>query len=190
MTREVDAGGTGDGASGPTTAYWLAVAVLVVSLLCGVSMARNSAWRSEAALLEDSILKIADKPRPYYNLGCVYSDLHRYSEAIAMFTRSIELYRLYNNADNERSRDFYFNVYHNRGLAYAGTGRLAEAIEDYTMVLLLKPDFADGYLERGDCYRELGAAHRACKDYENACDRGSEAGCEAARRNGLRRRAR
>ena len=167
-------------------AYQRATAGLLVLIFCVLSIQRNQAWRHEAVFLEDIIRKSPGKPRAYYNLGCVYGSLHRYGDAADMLTRSIALYHLYNGADNERSREFHFHAYMNRGAAHAGMNRLDEAIEDFTKVISLKPETVVAYLARGDCYLGKGDMMQAEQDYRKACERDDEDGCANMRASGAR----
>jgi tetratricopeptide (TPR) repeat protein len=76
--------------------------------------------------------------------------------------------------------------YSNRGIVFSKTGRDKEAIEDFTKALSLNPHFVRGYLDRGGYYEKSGNRGLALRDYEKACDMGSEAGCEALRSYGQR----
>jgi Tfp pilus assembly protein PilF len=55
------------------------------------------------------------------------------------------------------------------------------AIEDYNTAVSLNPKFSKAYLDRGDLYQKTGTTELAVRDYQAACDLGSEAGCELLR---------
>jgi tetratricopeptide (TPR) repeat protein len=158
----------------------LVAAGLLACFLCAATAVRNAAWKDEAVFLENMIRNSPAKPRAYYNLACVYSDRHRYDDAIAMFTRSIELYPAYNSADNARSRGFHSNAYLNRGMAYKEKGQFDRALADLTSAIASDPGLASAYAGRGELYGMTGKTALALKDYRKACDLGDAAGCAAA----------
>ncbi|MFJ5228757.1 tetratricopeptide repeat protein [Kitasatospora sp. NPDC088391] len=57
---------------------------------------------------------------------------------------------------------------YNRAQVYAGLGRQAEAVADYTAVIECDPNYAEYYFDRGMLWRELGDPERALADYDRA----------------------
>jgi protein O-mannosyl-transferase len=110
-------------------------------------------------------------PRLHNNRGIAYFRAGNYNESIADYTAAIAL---------EPSS---FTSYNNRALALKNMGRLHEAIEDCTAAITLEPKFVNAYLNRGNLY--LGIKNRvlAEKDFQQACDQGSQTGCAALRRH-------
>jgi tetratricopeptide (TPR) repeat protein len=110
-------------------------------------------------------------PRLHNNRGIVYFKAGKYNESIADYTAAIAL---------EPSS---FTSYNNRALALKKMGRLHEAIDDCTAAIAREPKFVNAYLNRGNLY--LGTKNRvlAEKDFQQACDLGSQAGCTAVRRH-------
>jgi tetratricopeptide (TPR) repeat protein len=47
-------------------------------------------------------------------------------------------------------------------------GQLAISIEYYDKALILKPDFAKAFYNRGNTYFDLGINNKACDDWEHA----------------------
>ena len=77
----------------------------------------------------------------------------RPKEAIALFDKFI-------NYNPE-----YYESYYRRGLIKDYTNDIEGAIDDYSTVILLQPDFTYAYLGRGDKYKKLGKNDLAKKDY-------------------------
>ncbi len=89
-----------------------------------------------------------------YNRGQVYRNLGKYKEAIADYTRYLELAP--DDVEN-------YLVYYNRGICYNAAGEYDNAIADLDQAITLKSSFQKAFLERGDAY--LNRAH------EGDCDR-------------------
>lgn len=73
-------------------------------------------------------------------------------------------------AQGERS-ELALYVYLLRGLVYHGQKEYDRAIENYTKVIELKPDYADAYYNRATVYRDKGEVDRAFVDYSRAIER-------------------
>ena len=98
-----------------------------------------------------------------------------------MFTRSIELYRAYNTADNERSRGFHRSAFLSRGMAYKENGQPDRALEDFTAAIVYDPGLVSAYIYRAELFWKAGNSGSALKDYRTACDLGNEDGCAGSR---------
>ena len=55
-------------------------------------------------------------------------------------------------------------TYYNRGLVHSKNGELDKAIENYTKVIELKPDYAEAYYNRGGVFLRLGEREKARAD--------------------------
>lgn len=55
-----------------------------------------------------------------------------------------------------------------QGMKLLDQGHYDEAIEEYNEVILLKPDYADAYNNRGYAYSHLGQFEQAIDDYDEA----------------------
>jgi tetratricopeptide (TPR) repeat protein len=57
---------------------------------------------------------------------------------------------------------------YNRGQVYAGVGKIAEALADYTRVIELDPYYSEYYFDRANLYRQMQRNEEALADYEKA----------------------
>ncbi len=101
----------------------------------------------------DSVKGENPHARQYLNEGTRFLRAWKMSEAIAAFTRAI-------NIDAR-----YAEAYVKRGLAYYRSGQYEAAIADYNRTLTLKRYHADAYASRAHAYRALGNRQRAIVDY-------------------------
>ena len=83
----------------------------------------------------------------------MHKNLGEYKEAIAEYTKDIEL----DPTD--------VDAYNNRGLAQNNLGKYNKAIADYTKAIELKPTGAFAYYRRGDLQKKLGNYSEAIVDY-------------------------
>ena len=92
----------------------------------------------------------------YNNRGIFYADKHVYEQAIADYTRAIEL--------NPKQANAFFN----RGNAYFDKGDYDEAITDYTRAILLDPNNGPAFFKRGIAHYAKGDYAQAIADYTGA----------------------
>ena len=69
-----------------------------------------------------------------------------------------------------QSNPMHQKAYIHRGLAYEALGNLQQAIEDYTVAILLDPDDGEAYRLRGFASRRLGMDAEAIADLRRAAD--------------------
>lgn len=81
-----------------------------------------------------------------------------YEAAVKCWTEAIELNP--NNFMAYEARGYYFHLGH--------VGRFAEAIDDYTQAIKLRPSVAENYFYRGETYLNIGERELAKKDFERA----------------------
>lgn len=81
-----------------------------------------------------------------------------YEAAVKCWTEAIELNP--NNFLAYESRGYYFHLGH--------VGRFAEAIDDYTHAIELRPGTAANYFYRGETYLNIGERELAKRDFERA----------------------
>lgn len=101
----------------------------------------------------DAIKGENPQAQAYVQEGTLSLRTWKISQAIAAFTRAIEI------------EPRYAEAYVKRGLAYYRAGKYKAAIADYTRTLELKRYQADAHASRGDAYRALDDAQHAITDY-------------------------
>jgi tetratricopeptide (TPR) repeat protein len=93
------------------------------------------------------------------NRGVVYEVNHRYDQAIADYTKALEI------------NPSYAGGYHNRGVAYGRKGQYDKALADFTKSIALNPRYAGAYYSRGNVYGKLGKHDdQAIADYTKALE--------------------
>lgn len=123
--------------------------------------------------LDESIRLNPDGMEAYNLRGLVEQGLGEPEAAIADFRRAIEVYeKIVREMEasgkryglNPRSRpDLVFRM--NLGKALAGTGRLEEALAEFSQVIAIRPEDAAALLERGKVYGRLGKVREALADF-------------------------
>lgn len=122
--------------------------------------------------------------------GKMLADAGQYQQAIAEYTRSINLlptnpepyfgrgYVYEKTGEYQKALDDYSQAislnpadpqaYFVRGLLYDLLSKTREAVQDYSMTISLKPNDADAYYYRGQDQEKLGNTDGAIADYRNA----------------------
>jgi len=115
-------------------------------------MAKNNLWTSIVLILVFlSTAVMGQNPRKFYKAGEEFIETANFEDAIAQFSKAIEL-----------DPDFV-NAYIARANAYENVGKFEEASEDYKRALVFKPKEAD------ISYR-LGATYNKLNKYEEALE--------------------
>jgi tetratricopeptide (TPR) repeat protein len=136
----------------------------------------------------------------YLNRGIAQYKKGDYDQAIANYTRAIEINPNYAKAyfyrglayqdkgDYDRAIADYTKAieinpkldiaYNNRGLAYQDKGDYDRAIADYTKAIEINPKFDVAYYNRGSTYYKKGDHHRGIYDMQMACKLGNKNACE------------
>ena len=128
----------------------------------------------------------------YNNRGIAYIKRNKLEQAIASFSKAIELDPSYANAYCNRGVVYYCQgeyeraiidyseaieldprhvvTYNNRGVAYGNQGEHEKAIGDLTRAIEIKPDYADAYNNRGIAYKAKLMYDLAIADYDKAIE--------------------
>ena len=128
----------------------------------------------------------------YNNSGIAYIKRNELEQAIASFSKAMELDPRYADAYCNRGVVYYFKgeyekaimdyneaieldprhvvTYNNRGVAYSNEGEQEKAIGDFTRAIEIKSDYADAYNNRGNAYGNKGEYDRAITDYTKAIE--------------------
>lgn len=94
----------------------------------------------------------------WFKKGLTALHTNNYKQAIAYFTKAIEL------------KPDYAYAYNNRGVLYSRLGNVQQAIEDMTKAIEVKPDYAEAYFGRGLNYGKSGNHQRAIIEYNKAIE--------------------
>jgi tetratricopeptide (TPR) repeat protein len=95
----------------------------------------------------------ADEP---FNAGADLASQGRLQEAVAAYSKAIQL------------RPAFTNAYYNRGLCFESLKQWDKALADYTTVITQEPKRESGYVQRGDAYTQLRKYDEAVDDYQKA----------------------
>src|SRR6266849_223213 len=96
--------------------------------------------------------------RQWIDEGDAHYDAGRYKEAVAAYSRAIEL--------DPRDADIYFN----RGSAYHDLKEYRQAITDYDRAITLNPTYAVIYCSRGNAYHDLKEYRKAIADFDRTIE--------------------
>ncbi len=100
-------------------------------------------------LIEKAVLRNAENPGAFNNLGEAYKGAKRLDQAERCYRRALEL------------KPDFAEVCSNLGMALKGLGRLDEAVQVYREALDLKPDFVLVHYNLGNVLKDLGELDEA-----------------------------
>jgi tetratricopeptide (TPR) repeat protein len=124
-------------------------------------------WERELLVAADTLLKTAAQNASfpsallahiYRKRGFAYNRMREFEQALADYTRAIELDPLYARA------------YASRGSVYRRIGNYEQALQEYNHALELAPDYAWVYLSRGMTYRHQKKYVLALEDLGHAIE--------------------
>jgi tetratricopeptide (TPR) repeat protein len=122
-----------------------------------------------------AVLGCADYAVMYLDKGSRHLAQGQFDEAIAAYTKVIEL------------DPGYALAYSNRGEAYYSIGEYDKAIADYTKAIELDPEFWLAYYRRGLAYESKGEYEKAASDYEKVIEMATDPGLVEDARQALER---
>lgn len=117
--------------------YVVIAGVAYLTVLGTMTWNRTGVWKNSETLFTDVIRKYPKVAIAHNNLGLYYRELNQTDQAIAAYTRSIEI-----NPGGNLS-------YSNRGEAYFERGDLDKALNDMNMAIKLKPEYSKAWSNRG-----------------------------------------
>jgi tetratricopeptide (TPR) repeat protein len=168
------------------------VLTMIVGCNSVLTYQRNKVWKDEFTLWDDSVRKSPHKARPYNNRGKAYDDQGNLPQAIADYSKAIEINpnyadaycnrgNIYNKLGNFTQAMFDYNkaieinpdyelAYNNRGSVYEKQDNLTQALSDYNKTIELNPKLAEAYNNRGNVYDKQGSFPQALSDYTKAIE--------------------
>ncbi len=112
--------------------------------------------------MDDMVASYPDQALAYIGRGLMLDSLNKYDDAVADYTKAIEL-------DPEES-----NGYINRANTYSKQDKFEKALADYTKAIELDPTEPDTYSDRGSLYGENGYYDEALADFDKALEMNPE----------------
>ena len=151
-----------------------AMALLIVVSMTYLTFKQIGIWKNNIALWSHVIEVAPEKvPLAYGNRGVSFADMGDFNKALEDYNKAIALDR------------FYTGIYFERGLVFAKMHQFDKAISDYNTAIELdqygqKSDVGREvyFLNRGLAYLEKAQQELAISDFKQACDMGSNKGCE------------
>jgi tetratricopeptide (TPR) repeat protein len=170
-----------------------AIAVLLLASAEAAATQRYLEYWQDSITLINHMLVLAPDAAPLYNSrGSAYHDRGDLDQAIADYTKAIEIDPLnvegYINrgaahlsknqmdlaiSDYNKSIEIsprYAEAYNNRGLVYMSKGQLDQAISDFNKSIEINPRYAIAYNNRGSAYKSKGQLDRAISDFNKAVE--------------------
>lgn len=127
------------------------VSLALMVILGMITFFRTSVWQNSISLYSDIIKKYPHSFVALNSLGAEYMLNKNYDQS----------QRYLNAAINENVE--YYKGYYNRGLLYAQTNRMQEAIQDFTKAIDLK-QYPKAYVARANAYYALHDFEKAMAD--------------------------
>lgn len=140
----------------------LTLLVILFLMLGSLLIARNSVYRSNILLWEDTYKKSPADLKVLHNLSHFYLEDKRYQQAL------VPLLRL----SRSEAGDFYRAFAHsNLGSIYTQNGNFERAENEFRKAIELEPTLPLGYLNLGTYYASRGEFHRARAEFLRARER-------------------
>ncbi|MFA5161558.1 MAG: tetratricopeptide repeat protein [Elusimicrobiales bacterium] len=140
----------------------VAAACAVIAAAGLTAAGRARLWTDNLAIWNDAIAKYPlIVPLAYNNRGVVYYARGQYAQAVADYTRALEL---------SPPGQVLYLLYGNRATAYMALNYFIRAEADFTKAVELKPDYNYVYPRRALAYAAMGYHDRAIADFTRALD--------------------
>jgi protein O-mannosyl-transferase len=138
---------------------YAAMAAVLVTVLCVLTIMRNRVWRSPVALWGEAVAHAEGMWEPHYALADALRESGDCAAAVAEYERVVEL--------SPSNRDAHVNL----GICLAQTGHLEAAERAFRRTLEIDPGFVRGYTNLGTLALVEGDAARARGFYLEAMTR-------------------
>ena len=135
---------------------WFALMGLFVLTSGTITWTRCETWKDTITLWTDVIEKHPNATIAYTNRGVYYNDGGLYEQAVADFTKALEIDSLSGEA------------YYNRGNSYKQMQETENALEDFNKAIDIFPNYAEAYNKRAGIYVKYREKDKALADYTQA----------------------
>lgn len=129
--------------------------MMILSFNSALLIERNSIYKSEITLLEDTVQKSPHSLRAMHNLSWRYLLIDDYQNAFAVLRRMLALNPSY----------YYTRI--NLGKTYVQFGQLAQAEKEFKAAIQIHPDAPEAYFNLGSLYAGTGHLSEARELYES-----------------------
>jgi tetratricopeptide (TPR) repeat protein len=156
------------------------IGVMVLIVLAVLTVQLIPVWKDSVSLWSYVIKRSPNELLAYHNRADAYIDLKQPEQAVADYTRVIDLLKelppkkiISHLSDGHGGEQVIIKPWHlnatevkfNRALAYASAKRFDEAIADFDEVVQMYPQFEKALLQRGLVYEGKGDIKTATDDY-------------------------
>jgi tetratricopeptide (TPR) repeat protein len=166
------------------------VAAIVVLIMGALTWQRARIYQDEKTLWDDTLMKNPRSWMAHYNLGNVFVQGGKVSDAIGHYEQTLRIKPDYAPAENNlgaalyetgkreeatehyqqalRINPDYADAHYNLGIALQQTGKIEEAIEHYQQALRINPDYANAHYNLGIALGQVGRVGEAVEHYKQA----------------------
>jgi len=144
--------------------------ILIVIAFSVLTIKRNTVWRSEISLWDDTVSKSPGKARPYNERGNAYASKGLYTQAITDFNKAIEIDSKIRPDLQNPLHSYYIlaRVYYNRANVYQKIGSLEQAVSDYSRSIEINSINPRAYNNRATVYTRRNEYDQAILGFSQA----------------------
>ncbi len=129
----------------------------IIIILAILTWRQCGYWKNGITLFSHTLMVTKNNDRIHANCGLTFFEKGKINQAIYHFDKAI------------RIAPYCHDYYMSRAHAYVKAGSYQKAVEDFNMVIRLKPDYAEAYYERGTLYGKfMGQYQSAIEDFSRA----------------------
>jgi Flp pilus assembly protein TadD len=141
----------------------------VVAVLTWMTWQRNTVYQNELIFWSDCAAKAPKNARAHCNLGIAYAKNRQCDEALAEYTKAIELKPDFPEPYNNRSV-LYYKAACERQPELGANSAAVMSLIDADIAVQLCPRYADAYVNRGNALLLFGKTDLATDDYNRAIE--------------------